>query len=83
MWVITCYRNFVTPENIFIFQKEPYIFITNDYWLPGIVLPRDISLDEVIFILTRFVPGFADNYMYVRALPLQFRTWAFFEDKEN
>ena len=60
-WVITRHR-FFPPEYIFAFQKTLQLPDGTGNWLPPVVLPYDIGFDEIIFILTRFVDGFANSY---------------------
>ena len=66
--VTTCYVGGFSPEYIHNWQGSGPLFGPDGNLQNPIVFPSSVSFDDIIFILTRFVPGFADSYRYVFSL---------------
>lgn len=80
-WVITCHQNSVKPEDIYTFQLATEMLDKYGNWLSLVPLQNAIDFDDIIFILTRFVDGFADRYRYVLPADLELVTQISFGDK--
>lgn len=61
-WVIACNSNGHSPETIYNGQRVLQPLDLDGNWLLPAGLSASIGFDEIIFILTRFVPGFAESF---------------------